>query len=309
MLFSSYYSRVDQSWFYPVHLTPLNPYTVTPVNSLAVILALAGLWIITVAVFTWRKRFPFLFTGWLWYAGMLVPMSGIIQVGRQTHADRYTYLPQIGVFILFTWGALELLQSVGLRRNLVAVAAAVIVVGFGTISHSQTRYWKDSETLWNHALSVNPSNYVAHNNLANSIMARGDVGEAIGHFKTAIAVNPDYAEAHYNLGNALAEQKRYLEAIPEFQEAIRLRPGFYQARNNLACMFMAVGKNDAAISEFNAALSIRPDYVQSHLNLGQLLIRLGRSDEGQSHLTEAARLKTVQGHVKELSSAVTEPKP
>lgn len=292
---------------YPVHLTPLNAYSQVGPGTGAVIVCLLLLWAITIAFVWWRKRFPFLVIGWLWYLGMLVPMSGIVQVGRQTHADRYTYLSQIGLYLIGTWSVIHLVKRYRWSRQGLAITAVSIVVILAAASYLQAAYWKDSETLWKRALEVDANNYVAHNNLGNSIMTNGHIDEAIRHFKMAAEMDPTYAEAHYNLGNALAAQDRYSEAISAFQKAITARPKFYQAHNNLGCMLINIGKTDQAIGEFNEALRIHADYQEAHLNLGQLLTRLGRSDEANAHLAEAAKLKAIQGEKKSVSNMAPGP--
>ena len=145
-------------------------------------------------------------TGWLWYLVMLVPVIGIVQVGVQARADRYTYLPQIGLYLLLTWAAADLCAGWRHRRVVLGGCATVILVALIFCARTQTAYWRNSETLWTHTLACTSDNVIAHNNLGNALLQKGKVDEAIAHFQKALQIKPDYAEAHYNLGNALLQK-------------------------------------------------------------------------------------------------------
>jgi tetratricopeptide (TPR) repeat protein len=160
----------------------------------------------SLVVISLRRTKPYLVTGWFWYLGMLVPVIGLVQVGEQAHADRYTYLPQIGLYIMITWtvGGL-LLESTRLHRALVGVIAAMAVVSLGARAFGQTAYWKNSETLWNHALVVTGENDVAHNNLGFLFLRRGELDKAISEFQTALDIRSRNTQSHYSLGAALIQ--------------------------------------------------------------------------------------------------------
>jgi len=158
---------------YPAHLAVLYPYPEGGLSVAEVVLALLVLVTMSVIFFVWRKTCPFALTGWLWFVGMLVPMIGIVQVGSQPRADRYTYLPEIGLYILVTWGAMRLFDKWRHKREVLAIAALFIIGVFVTLSYFQTSYWLNSETLWRHTVDVTSRNYIAQNNLAGTLLERG----------------------------------------------------------------------------------------------------------------------------------------
>src|SRR6266542_6659969 len=168
---------------YPAHLAVLYPYPEGSLSVAQAIVALVFLLIVSVIFFVWRKAYPFAVTGWFWFVGMLVPMIGIVQVGSQPRADRYTYLPEIGLYIVATWGTMELFKRWRYKREVLPVAAAVLLGAFVTRSYSQTLYWLNSETLWRHTVDVTSRNYIAHNNLAGTLLERGQLNEAIAHYR------------------------------------------------------------------------------------------------------------------------------
>ena len=156
------------------------------------------------ALACWR-RYPYLLMGWLWYLGMLVPVIGLVQLGSQAMADRFTYLPQIGLCIALAWAATDVCRSLSYRRWLCGIVSALVLAVLMGCAWRQTSFWHDSETLWTHTLACTSQNSVAHNNLGNALAGRGQVDEAITHYQKALEIKPDYAEAHNNLGNALAD--------------------------------------------------------------------------------------------------------
>ena len=193
---------------WPARLAVLYPYPEGNLKVLQVVLALLLLLIISAAVFVWRKKYPFLLTGWLWYLGMLVPMIGIVQVGSQVRADRYTYLPQIGLYLLVAWGAMELFHRWHRSREALTVAAQLAVAALTAGSYFQSSYWRDTERLWKHAIATTSNNYIAHVNLAHVLSQSGRFNEAIAECQKALKIKPDFAAAHNNLGAALVENQR-----------------------------------------------------------------------------------------------------
>ena len=194
--------------FYPVNLVAFYPHPGNalpiwkPVGAALVLLA------ISIAALVWRRAHPYLPIGWLWYLGTLVPVIGLVQVGQQQMADRYTYRSEIGISIALAWGIADLSRSWPWRRPVLACAAALVVASLMGITWRQTSYWRDSTTLWRHALNCNPRNYLAHLDLGNVAMECGRVDEAIRHYRKALEINPGYALAHCNLGQMLAMRIR-----------------------------------------------------------------------------------------------------
>ncbi|MEI7850488.1 MAG: tetratricopeptide repeat protein [Kiritimatiellales bacterium] len=198
---------------YPAHREALSLWSV----GFSLIL-LAG---ITTVVLRERQKRPYLLTGWFWYLGMLVPVIGIMQVGGQAHADRYTYLPQIGLGILIAWLAGDWAVS-GRRRKLAAVMAALTLVGLMLAARVQVGYWRDSVSLWSRALACTTNNYVAHSNLGAALFVNGNTSAAIDHFEQALRINPRQAETFNNLASAYADEGRYPEAVAAARLALRL---------------------------------------------------------------------------------------
>jgi protein O-mannosyl-transferase len=186
-----------------------------------------------VTFFIWRRKYPSLLIGWLWFLGMLVPMIGIIQVGPQARADRYTYLPLIGLYLLATWGTLALVSNYRRRRKLLIGAAVAIVAGLIAISYFQTSTWRNSETMWHQAIANTSRNQIAENNLGKALMKQHRLDEAATHFQKALDIWPDYADANTNLADVLLDRGRWHDAIGHYQMALRSRPNYAKAHNNL----------------------------------------------------------------------------
>jgi tetratricopeptide (TPR) repeat protein len=254
---------------WPMRLAFLYPY---PHNgpplwevALAVVL-LAGL-----SAVAWhaRRTRPWLLIGWLWYLVMLLPVVGIIQVGRQAHADRYTYLPQIGIYVALTWLVAQWrLSRVALGGLMTGVLAVLMACTW-----QQTAYWQNSETLWTRDLACTAGNDFAHFSLGTALAEEGRADEAITHYQMALQLNPNYAEAHYNLGIALAGKGRADEAITHYRMALQIDPNYARAHNNLATALMLKGRADEAITHYQMALQISPNYAEPHVGLGNALLQ------------------------------------
>jgi len=214
------------------------------------------------------KRKPYLSVGWLWFLGTLVPVTGLVQVGLwPAMADRWAYVPLIGLFIMIAWGVCDLVARWSRKKTVLASLSLAILLVLMILSWTQVRYWKNSIALFEHALNVTMNNVPAHNNLGKSLAKRGEIAEAIIHFSEALRIKPRYAKAHYNLGLAFANQDRTTEAIIHFSEALRIKPGLAEAHHNLGVALMRKGKIVDAIAHFREALIIRPDFSSAHSNL------------------------------------------
>ena len=320
---SSYMVYLQQT-FWPANLAVLYPFPGNGVPFGRLCSALVLLVLISSGVFLARKKYPYLLVGWFWYLGMLVPMIGFVQAGAYAHADRYTYLPQIGLCLLVAWAAKDLASTWRYGRQVLVGATVALVVTLAVCSWRQTSYWRDSETLWRHTLACTSDNLIAHNNLGLALLQKGAVDEAISHFQKALQINPDDAktrnnlgnallkkgavdeaivyyqkalqinpddaEAHYNLGLALFQKGAVDEAISHFQEALEINPGYAEADNNLGGALLQKGSVDEAITHFQKALQINPDYAEAHYNLGNALFRKGGMDEAISHFQKALQI-------------------
>jgi Flp pilus assembly protein TadD len=238
-----------------------------------------------------RRRSPLLLMGWLWFIGMLVPVIGLVQVGEQAMADRYTYTPSLGVLILVIWGVYELTRRWRYHGIALSVAGSAAVVLCMMLTRQQLGHWKESETLFRHALAITENNWQAHYNLGIALGRKGQIDEAITQYQEAIRLKPGYSDAHNNLGNALAKKGQIDVAISQYQEAIRLQPDNADAHNNLGTALGKKGRIDEAIRLFQAALRLKPDYAEAHNNLGNAYVGKGQIDEAISQYQEALRLK------------------
>jgi Flp pilus assembly protein TadD len=222
---------------------------------------------------------------------MLIPVIGIVQIANYAHADRYTYLPQIGLYLLLTWGAAELCAGWRYRRVVLGGCATVILVALIFCARAQTAYWRNSESLWTHTLACTSDNCVDQNDLGDALLKKGNVDEAIAHFQKALQIEPDYAEAHNNLGNALFQEGNVDEAIAHFQKALQINPDDAGIHNNLGKALRQKGRMDEAIVQYQKALQINSDYEEAHYNLGNAFRQKGRMDEAIAQYQKALQIK------------------
>jgi tetratricopeptide (TPR) repeat protein len=252
----------DLAFFYP-YIVWWPPWVVA-----GAALLLAGL---TFLILRYMRARPHITVGWLWYLGTLVPVIGIVQVGSQAMADRYTYIPLIGLFIVIAWGVPDLLGDQRFKKPLLAVLSGVVLIFLALSSWQQVQYWRNSVTLFEHALSVTSKNYLAHNNLGVALFFEGRIAEAVRHYESALRIKPNFADAHYNIGMALAAQGKYEEAIRSYREALRFRPDDASTYNNIGVALAAQGDYDGAVDHYSTALRIRPDHGKSRANLAASL--------------------------------------
>ena len=242
--------------------------------------ALAGISILVLRSF---RAYPYLAVGWLWYLGTLAPVIGLVQVGAQARADRYMYVPMVGLSIMLAWGVADLVRRRPRARPAAAVLAAAACLCCAVLAAAQVQHWRNSESLFEHALAVTGGNYVAHNNLGTALEEiPGRLPEAIAHYQSALRINPNSAEAHNNLGNAWAQLPgRLPEAIAQYEAALRIRPTYAAAHLNLGTVLMRTpGRLPDAIAEYHAAVRLGPNNAEAHNDLGRALAQLpGRLPE------------------------------
>ena len=243
-------------------------------------LALAGA---TAAALMVRKRWPFVSVGWLWYVGTLVPVIGWVQVGAQGSADRYTYVPLIGIFIAITWSAGEAVRARPSIRTPLAAGAIAWLIALSVATRGEVRHWADANALFSRALAVTDNNWLAHNNLAAALSAQGKQDEAIAHLTEALSIRPGYRDAHYNLGVAFARSGKPIEAIEHLEQARRIGPDSAKLQNNLAGALAATGRVDEAVVHLRQALRLDPDNLEAHFNLASASFAGGRFDEAIEH--------------------------
>lgn len=257
--------------------------------------------VISTVVLRERRSRPYLAVGWLWYLGTLVPVIGLIQAGAQARADRYTYLPMVGLGIMLAWGLPEVLKSK------VAVSGAIVAcLACAVLCEAQIQYWRNSETLFRHALNVTSGNYLAHHNLGVALADEGRFPEAIEQYQAALQIEPNAANVQTDYGNALARSGHIPEAIAHYQAALRALPDSPITHNDLANAFAATpGSMPEAIAEYQNALRLKPDYVEARNNLAQVqsnaaemqyslgvdLAKSGKPEAAILYFKEALRLK------------------
>jgi tetratricopeptide (TPR) repeat protein len=285
----SYVAYLGQM-FWPSGLAVLYPFAAGGVGVSRVVLSLVVLAGISTGVFVLRRR-PYFLTGWLWYLIMLVPVIGIVRVGFQAQADRYTYLPQIGLYLLLTWAAADLCAGWRHRRVVLGGCSTILLVALIFCARTQASYWRNSELLWTHTLACTADNFIGHNNLGNVLLQKGKVDEAIAHYQRALEIKPDYAEAHNNLGNALLQKGSVDEAIAHYQRALQIKPDYAEAHYNLGEALLKKGSVDEAIAHYQKALQIKPDYAEACYNLGNALFQKGKVDEAIAHFQKALQIK------------------
>ena len=264
---------------WPVKLAVLYPFPVRGVPLGEVIGAVILLVFISTVLFSLRQRHPCFLVGWLWYLGMLAPMIGLVQAGAQARADRYTYLPQIGLYLLLTWAAADLCAGWRHRRVMLGGLATVILAALIFCARVQTSCWRNSESLWTHTLACTSDNFIGHMNLGDALFKTGQVDEAIAQCQQALQINPDQARVHINLGDALFKMGRVDEAIAQYQQALQIEPDYAEAHINFGNALLRKGNVDEAIAQYQLALQIKPDYAEACYNLGNALLQKGQVDE------------------------------
>jgi protein O-mannosyl-transferase len=316
------YVRYLGKMIWPEHLAALY-LRKAPWPAWEVGLASAFLLAVTVAAVRFARRRPYLAVGWFWYLGTLVPVIGLVQVGMQSLADRYTYIPMIGLFIILAWGGWELASCWRVPVAVPATVAGLALIACTVLTRAQLPYWQNSERLFQRMIAVTAGNYMAHYNLGNLYGREDKLTEAVQQYEAALRAEPNYAEAENNLGTVLLRLRRFDEAIahhgaaarlrPEYlylfnlanayadvgkpseamaqyQQALRLDPNASAAHHNLGLVLQGQGRNQEAMAEFRAALQLQPDYESAEHNLANRLADAGRFDEAIAHYLTAIRL-------------------
>jgi protein O-mannosyl-transferase len=275
---------------WPTALTMQYPLP-TSIPAAAVIASAAVLVAITAGVVVSARRRPYLLMGWSWYVVTLVPVIGIVQVGTQARADRFMYVPAIGLFVMVVWLCAELGRSARGRVTLAAIGL-VVLAGSGMRARQQLSYWQDNVTLWTHALetTLGVSTYDAHLSLGRTLAGKGRLGEALAHFEAALADRPSSVDAERDLARVLASIGRPGDAVSHLEHVVEVRPDMAEARVELALLLASQGQSDAAIAEYQRALTLQPDLRGVDNNIGVLLAQQGRYAEAVAHFETAVRM-------------------
>ena len=278
--------------FWPARLAVFYPH---PENSLAawkLLLAAAMLATITVLV-AWQRQRRYLLAGWIWYVVALLPVIGIVQVGRQAMADRYAYIPFLGLFVIAVWLAAETATKLRLARHALAAATVVVLCAYAWAARRQLGYWQDSYSLFSHALQVTSNNEIAEDNLGTALVAMGRPQEAMAHFDAAARLQPRDFEPRYNRATLLQRAGLFVQAEREYRAALANAADpvdAAHAHNNLAVLYLQTNRTEAALAEFNSALRLDPNQHNSLLGRGTLEFQAGNLDAAFADFSGAARL-------------------
>ncbi|MBU4258693.1 MAG: tetratricopeptide repeat protein [Proteobacteria bacterium] len=281
----SYLSYLGKT-IWPQNLALIYPY---PYISMfwQIILSLPLLICISMLVIRLARAFPYLATGWLWYLGSLVPVIGLVQVGNQSMADRYTYIPLIGIFIIVAWGVADFSKRWRIQKNVLVLLCCSVLALLMVRTWHQVWHWQNSFTLLSHSLNVTHNNSMAHYVFGQALDQQGRLEEAVLQYNKAIKIRPKFAMAHNNLGAALSREGKLKEAIYHFNEAVNIHPDYAKAHNNLATVLLTQGKFEEALSHYREALMINPEDEYTRKNLANFLSNHGRIDEALSHYNKA----------------------
>jgi protein O-mannosyl-transferase len=291
----------------PIRLALLYPHPEHRLSFWEVAAAIAFLACVTAVVLAFGKTHRYLITGWFWYLGMLVPVIGIMQVGPQARADRYTYLPQIGLYLIATWTIADLSVALRYRREILSVAVAIVIAALAWLAWIQNTYWRDSETLWTHTLAVTPHNDIAHANLAELLLKGDRIDEAISHSEEALKNHPRYFFAHNTLVEGLLRRGRVYEAVAHLKESLKINPDGIYAQANLA--WVLATSEDASLRDGAKAVEMAKKIIElaGEANDETAIIGLrilaagyaetGRSSEALKTAQQAFQLAVVQGNV------------
>jgi len=255
----------------------------------------AGAFILLVSIsligIKYLKQKPWFAVGWLWYIGTLVPVIGLVQIGTQAMADRYTYIPITGLFIIIAWGVPELISNLYYKTKGLAIISAVVFLILMITSSIQVGYWKNSISLYEHAIKVTSNNYMMHNNLGFTLTAQGKFNDAIKHYKEALRINPDFETANLNMGIVLLAQGKIKKCIEYYQEVLIEKPHYAKVHNNLGNLLLHKGEIENAIDHFREALRIKQDYAEAFNGLGVSMKIKGEINEAIALFQEALQIK------------------
>lgn len=327
------YGRYLEKLFWPANLATPYPYpdhwpNIVIIISIAIVVG--GSW----AAIRWAQKFSFLFTGWFWFLGMLVPVIGLVQVGTQAMADRYTYLPSIGIFLVATWGAAEIARRISFPKMPLAILIILVIAASAMQTRKQIGYWQNSGTLFRHAIAVTKNNAEAYDHLGTYFMRiTGDVDQAANcyqqavtlapsklssrinfgsalllegkrdaaaeQFNAALQLSPQNAEANCDFGFILASQGRFNEAISYYDKAIQAKPDFASAYHDRGLAFAATGEWQKAIRDYREAIRLDPNHASTHTHLGVALRHENQVGEALGEFTEALRLNPNDAEARE----------
>ena len=284
------YCRYLAKTFWPTDLAVFYPWPDSwpAIYVLGATILLGGITFLAVRL---AKGHSYFLIGWLFFLGTLVPVIGLVQVGEQAMADRYSYIPLIGVFIALSWGMASCVRRFPALRVMVVVMACMAILSCAFLARAQVSLWKDSETLFAHAARVTKDNYLALNHWSTELVLQDRLDEAEGYLREAVRLRPDFLDAHLSLGNVYALRGQLEEARFHFLRAMEIFPDSDVAHHNLGNVYKASGEIEKAIKAYFRALEIKPDYASAHANLALLLAGQGSMAQAAEHYSQVVRLQ------------------
>lgn len=275
---------------WPSHLAFSSPYP-EPASLWQSVVSGVLLVLISVLAVVWARKRPYFLVGWFWYLVTLAPLVRVLNIGPTNMADRYTYIPLIGLFIIIAWGVPELLEQWRYRRIFMAIFAALLLIALMSTSHIQASYWKNSHSLFSHAIRVTKNNWLAHYNMGWLLLNEEKPKDAVEHLLETVRIMPDNADAHNNLANAFVKLGKTGKAAHHYQEALKIRPESAEFHSNLGIALELQGNTKGAIRHYSEALLLDPELAKVQHNLGKALKGQGKLQEAVRHLSEAVRLE------------------
>jgi tetratricopeptide (TPR) repeat protein len=286
------YAEYVRVLVWPVGLSAFYPLT-TPIPASSIVVAIIVLGAVSVAAWLTRARFAFVQIGWLWFLGTLVPVIGLLQIGMQSHADRYTYVPYIGLFIAVAWSLGVLAERGQAIRAAVTTFGVLAIISLAFLAHAQTATWRNSEVLWSHAIAVDPGNAKAHNSLGAIFGNTGRIQQAEREFKEALRLRPDMREGLHifpNLGRALVAQGKLAEAIPYLERARQLKPDDAALASELGNAYLGLDRTSDAMRAWRDAVRLNPQLEDTWFMLGIALAAGGNFNEARQAFAEVLRI-------------------
>jgi tetratricopeptide (TPR) repeat protein len=283
------YAKYTAKLFVPQKLAVFYPGDI--IQPWQTMMSFSLLMMITILVIRFARSRRYLPVGWFWFVGTLVPVIGLIQVGGQAYADRYTYIPYIGLFMMIGWGLPDFLSKWSQRKFILGLAMIMVLVTLGILAHQQVGFWKNGITLFSRAVEVTQNNDVAHNELGNAYLRVGRCQEAIEAYKRAIKIKPDFAESHYNLGVTYLNIGNFQDALESCRQAIKIKPDYAEAYNGLGSACLHLGRYQDALESCKQAIDIKPDFAEAHYNLGVIYDKLGRWQDSIEAYKQVIKIK------------------
>ena len=288
------YIRYIVKFFWPQNLAIFYPFNNAGYPLWQTVSCIFLLLFISVLVIRFAKKSEYLPVGWFWFMGTLVPVIGLIKVGEQSIADRYTYIPYIGLLMIIAWGIPQLISRWHYRKIALYISVPIIFISLGIVAHRQAGYWKNTGSLFSHALEITQDNYVAYFSLGDYLYKKGNNVQAEQYLRNAIAIFPDYTDAILSLGCVLADQNDFAGAISYFEKTIELRPDSIQAayaHENMGTVFRKQNRHLDAAFHFTRAVQLKPDFAKARFDLADSLLLQGRLDEAVENLRAAIQVE------------------